>query len=731
MEFRGYAGSITTVVATFLLTLLCPIDAQSFFCNQDQVKVDWGKDAPFKIDGNGFSRGNFTVMNPGDPAIVKFDKMEILDGLEAEFGITGLKPGTTEISVAWEFADKSDNGICTATVEVSDMEYPFASALSDFTAYAEGLNLDPDRALGLMVDHPLCPGSTIGSTYNDDYRVTLGDDVWFAYLDFSKEARFGHYGQYLTIDAATGEMKTEDADSPPTVDGVVYSYNDYQFGSGGARVFYGGYDEPTAEPNGSVISEEVTSTVPKEDVCAVLVSGTATNPRQIEAFEQDVDFVKKNLMNESFGPQLTEGDITVLNNGSFADIKSTLEGFRGRYRKVYFFYSGHGTTNYMVTNDTVGNRMWFTDLADALVKSEADDVCVIIDACHSGGAIKTFQQTNGLASRNVTLLTSCRADTTSWTRYIVTGGGDTVRTGEYTWAIAQCFGDPKADGDGDGKTSLVETHQWALSQNPTLDVGGTLKGRMDPQIWVHRAPPTVERVIRPADTRMTIDQGEEERFPVGSELRIDMYLDRADTTTSDPEVFSISPTLQWDLSLEPKLSVGYRIGMQLDYSYAKDRLTGQGEPGLVWRPDSTSEWERYGATTPKFEDDSLLVFDLTALGEFALAEVRRNDQSVATGTEPEGDRFVGTRPNPMSDRTEIDYVLRRQSSVEIRVIDPQGKTLYRSDLGMQEAGDRTLEWDGRTNKGEPVPSGTYFIELTLSHSTADPIRLVRQVVVVR
>ncbi len=731
MESRGCTGSIATVIATLLFLVLVPIDAQSFFCNQKQVSVSWGKDAPFKIDGNGFSRGNFQVVNAGDPEIVQFDKMELADALEAEFQITGLKPGTTTISVSWEFTDKSDNGLCTATVEVEDMPYPFASALNDFKAYAERLDLDPDRALGLMVDHPLCPGSTIRSAYDNSYELSVDKNIWFAYLDNGKEGRFGHPGTYLIIDAETGALTTEGNEWPPTVDGTTYSYDDVLPEGGGAHVFYGGYNEPTPEPNGSVISEEVTSTVPKEEVCAVLVSGTATNPRQIEAFEQDVDFIKGNLMRESYGPQLTEGDITVLNNGSFADIKSTLESFRGRYRKVYFFYSGHGTEKYMVTNDTVGNRMWYTDLADALVKSEADEICVVIDACHSGGAIETFKEKNGLASRNVTLLTSCRVDTTSWTRYIVTGGGDTVRTGEYTWAFSKCFGDPRADGDGDGKTSLVETHQWALSQNPTLDVGGTLRGRMDPQIWVHRAAPVAERVIRPADTRMTIDQGENERFPVGSELRMDLHLDRNDTTTSDPEVYTISPTLQWEISLEPKLSVGYRIGMQIDYSYTKDRFTGEGEPGLVWRSDSTSEWERYGPTVPKLEDDSLLVFDVTTLGEFALAEVRPRDQSVASDAEREGYRFVGASPNPMSDRTEINYTLPRRSSVELRVVDLQGETLYRSDVGMQEGGDRTLEWDGRRTNGEPVPSGTYFIELALRQSTTDPIRLVRQVVVVR
>jgi len=60
-----------------------------------------------------------------------------------------------------------------------------------------------------------------------------------------------------------------------------------------------------------------------------------------------------------------------------------------------------------------------------------------------------------------------------------------VRTGEFTWAFVKCYGDPAADSNDDGNVSLKEAFDWTIVQNPTLDVGGTLVGRMDPQHWVH------------------------------------------------------------------------------------------------------------------------------------------------------------------------------------------------------------------------------------------------------
>ena len=704
--------------------LLFPAIASAFFCNQNNVSIQWAKHSTFAIDGDGFSQGNFTVIDAGDETLIQFDKMEITDALEAKFEITGLKPGTTEIAVRWEFTDGSDNGVCNATVEVTDMPYPYASARQDILDYINGLGLDEANAGAFMPYRPLCTGSSIQSADKVDVNVELSEDIWFAYLDFSQDIRYSHYGQYVYVNAETGTLTTDDVEWYPVIDGEAYLKNP------GDRI-YGTEPEPVLEQNSSVISEQVTSTVPKTEICAVLVSGTAENPRQVESFEQDVDFIKNNLMGESLGPQLTEDDISVLKNASFKQIKDKLESFKGKYSKVYFYYSGHGTKNYMVTNDTVGNRMWYVDLAEALEATEADDVCVILDACHSGGAVSEFKRNAGLQSTNVTLLTSSSVDTTSWTRYIITGGGDTIRTGEYTWAFVKCFGDPNANTDKDDKVTIKEAHRWALERNPTLDVGGTLRGRMDPQCWLHRAPETTEQVITPSDTRLTIDQGTDEKLPDNAELRIDLRYDTEDTVITDPDVFHISPKIQWDIRLEPNVG-DYKIGIEFDYSFAEEDFTGQGEPGIVWRETADDPWVMYTPTTSDTVNKSVQALDVTKLGQFAVAEVEPQiSNSVAYSTSRNGFLLDRSRPNPFAQTTRAHYTLPVSAEVSITVVDPLGRTVETLYHGTQESGNHSVEWDGRDASGTTLPSGIYHINMTTTSAKHGTVRLAQKVVLAR
>ncbi len=722
-------NTIRATIAVIGMVFLLPSVSSAFFCNQPKVTVQWAKNSMFKIDGDGFTRGNFTVIDAGDPSLIQFDKMEIIDGLEAEFEITGLKPGQTEIAVRWIFADKSDSGICDAMVEVTDLPYPSMSARADVMQYINGLGLDAGASWAFMYPDPVCAGSQVQSADQEDVNLTLDSDKWFAYIDFSKDLRYSHYGRYVFIDAETGDMTTEDVEWYPLIDGVPYMSDVMTKSTTEDRIF-GTVPMPVSEPN-SAVNDPVSNTTPKTEVCAVLVSGTADNPRQIESFEQDVDFVKKNLMGERLGPQLAESDVAVLNNASFQEIREKLESFEGKYSKVYFYYSGHGAENYMVTNDTVGNRMWYVDLANALEATGADDICVIIDACHSGGAIDVFQRDEGLQSSNVTLLTSCRKDTTSWTRYIITGGGDTVRTGEYTWAFVRCFGDPNADEDGDNEISLKEAHRWALMQNPTLDVGGTLRGRMDPQCWVHRAPETTEQVIRPADTRMTIDQGTENRIPETSELRIDMRYETGDTTTSDPNVFHISPEIQWDMRLVPDVG-GYKIGLKFDYSFAESQFTGLGEPGIVWKEDDENEWTQYVPTIVDKDGKTVTALDLEKLGLFAVAEVRSEPSTgVPSGTEKDGFALEPNTPNPFTGSTRIFYTLPEAAQVTLSIVDKSGRTVATMRSGRQEAGSHAAIWDGRDASGSLSSSGTYHITLHAVASGGANLRLTRQVMLVR
>jgi len=83
---------------------------------------------------------------------------------------------------------------------------------------------------------------------------------------------------------------------------------------------------------------------------------------------------------------------------------------------------------------------------------------------------------------------------------------------------------------------------------------------------------------------------------------------------------------------------------------------------------------------------------------------------------PEHTRLLQNYPNPFNPETWIPFELNQDSEVSLTIYDMAGRLVWRLDLGFQEAGaylrrDRAIYWDGRTNTGERVASGTYFYTL--------------------
>lgn len=67
-------------------------------------------------------------------------------------------------------------------------------------------------------------------------------------------------------------------------------------------------------------------------------------------------------------------------------------------------------------------------------------------------------------------------------------------------------------------------------------------------------------------------------------------------------------------------------------------------------------------------------------------------------------------PNPMRSKTSIEYILPKQSSIEISVYDASGRLIRTLFKGNQNPGKQLLEWDGKNEKGEGFNPGIYFIK---------------------
>ena len=68
-------------------------------------------------------------------------------------------------------------------------------------------------------------------------------------------------------------------------------------------------------------------------------------------------------------------------------------------------------------------------------------------------------------------------------------------------------------------------------------------------------------------------------------------------------------------------------------------------------------------------------------------------------------------PNPMRERSRIDYVLPEAGPISMRIYDTAGRLVRSLADGPAEAGAGSLVWDGRDGGGRHVPAGVYFYRL--------------------
>jgi flagellar hook assembly protein FlgD len=68
-------------------------------------------------------------------------------------------------------------------------------------------------------------------------------------------------------------------------------------------------------------------------------------------------------------------------------------------------------------------------------------------------------------------------------------------------------------------------------------------------------------------------------------------------------------------------------------------------------------------------------------------------------------------PNPFNPATKIVFRLERDAQATLRVFDVHGRLVRTLVDSYLAAGPRTVEWDGRDDRGHPLASGTYYMRL--------------------
>lgn len=84
----------------------------------------------------------------------------------------------------------------------------------------------------------------------------------------------------------------------------------------------------------------------------------------------------------------------------------------------------------------------------------------------------------------------------------------------------------------------------------------------------------------------------------------------------------------------------------------------------------------------------------------------------ATPAPASGLRLVGAAPNPFNPRTEIAFELPASARVSLSVYDAAGRRVRTLMAGVElGAGRHAVDWDGCSDGGRRLPSGSYLCRL--------------------
>ena len=156
---------------------------------------------------------------------------------------------------------------------------------------------------------------------------------------------------------------------------------------------------------------------------------------------------------------------------------------------------------------------------------------------------------------------------------------------------------------------------------------------------------------------------------------------------------------------------------ELPFENYNEQGIGFATPSLGWvggGDNPTFETTDGGATwtaTPWGESVDRFQFLSPTLAYATGAAVYKYADWPPASVDPRPLPSLTAAPNPFTPRTAIRYDVRRRSEVTLFVTDATGRLVRWLANGTQEAGPRTVEWDGRDDDGAETPPGIYLFVL--------------------
>jgi uncharacterized delta-60 repeat protein len=174
--------------------------------------------------------------------------------------------------------------------------------------------------------------------------------------------------------------------------------------------------------------------------------------------------------------------------------------------------------------------------------------------------------------------------------------------------------------------------------------------------------------------------------------------------------------------------------------YSSDSLTYEDFTVICLTPAGTEAWV-YRYDGPGNTSDCALSIDYGADGNLYAAGRSGNSLSSGaftvisiappTGVAGENARVSASAammiaPNPFSYRTTVSFELTGETDLSVRVLDATGAAVRSLAAGRRSPGYYSIDWDGRNNAGELLPSGVYFVRCeACGHTFSRQLILVR------
>ena len=114
------------------------------------------------------------------------------------------------------------------------------------------------------------------------------------------------------------------------------------------------------------------------------------------------------------------------------------------------------------------------------------------------------------------------------------------------------------------------------------------------------------------------------------------------------------------------------------------------------------------------KDGTVHVFNIEEIRKLTFAGTNGiNDQQFNTIVK--NFYLLKSYPNPFISSTTISYTLPTDETVEIAIVDLNGKIIQTLPGGNQSPGEHTLTWDGKSCTGQKVQSGIYFCKVKFNN----------------